>query len=80
MEKVKQIIHRKLGKEQALGLAFCEDGIIHIDSRIKGQEHLEVMIHEILHIQNPKWSELKVEGHAKEIAKHLFEHGYRRTI
>ena len=80
MDKVKKIIHRKLGKEQALGLAFCDDGIIHIDSRINGMQHLEVLIHEIMHIQNPKWSELKVEGHAKEMAKHLYDQGYRRTI
>ena len=80
MNTVKQIIHRKLGKEKAHGLAYCEEGIIHIDSTIKGLRHLDVLIHEITHIQNPKWSELKVEGHATEMAKLLWDLGYRRII
>ena len=80
MNTVKQIIHKKLGKEGADGLAFCEEGIIHIDSRIKGLRHLDVLIHECLHIQNPRWSELKIEGHATELAKILWEQGYRRII
>ena len=80
MQTVNKIIHRKLGKEGADGLAFCEDGVIHIDSRLRGERHLNVLIHECLHVQNPRWSELKVEGHANELAKILWEMGYRRTI
>ena len=78
MQKVKQIIHRKLGKERANGLAFCEAGVIHIDSRLSGYEHLYTLIHEICHVQNPTWSELKVEGHSKEMAKLLWENKYRQ--
>jgi hypothetical protein len=80
MNTVKQVIHRKLGKEKAHGLAYCEEGIIHIDSTIRGIRHLDVLIHECLHIQNPRWSELKVEGHATELAKILYEQGYRRIL
>jgi hypothetical protein len=80
LNTVKEIIHRKLGKQKAHGLAYCESGVIHIDSRINGERHLEVLIHEITHIQNPRWSEIKVEGHAKEMATLLWEQGYRRTI
>ncbi len=80
MNKVKQIIHRKLGKEQAHGLAFQEEGIIHIDSRINGLEHLDTLIHETLHILQPKWGEIRVLGNATEIARVLWEQGYRRTI
>jgi hypothetical protein len=80
MNKVKQVIHRKLGKEKADGLAFCESGIIHIDSRLKGFNHLYTLIHEITHVQNPTWSELKVEGHSKEMATLIWDSPYRRII
>jgi len=73
-----EIIYRKLGQHKALGLAWTEDNLIEIDERIKAFEHLEVVIHEVIHIQNPKWSEIKVEGHAKQLAKILWSMGYRK--
>ena len=60
MNTVKSVIHRKIKKDVARGLAFIDIGEIHIDERLKGLEHLEILIHEILHIQNPKWSESKI--------------------
>jgi hypothetical protein len=80
MKRVKQVIHRKLGKEQAMGLAFVDDGVIHIDERLKGIEHLDTLVHEIYHCLNPKFSEIKVQGHATELAKILWDNGYRRII
>ncbi len=80
MDKVKQIVHKKLGKEKANGLAFCDTGVINIDERLRGREHLLTCIHEIMHIQNSKWSELKVEGHSEEMTKWLWDMGYRRII
>ena len=78
MKTVNSIIHRKINKRSARGLAFTDTGIIHIDSRLRGLEHLEIMVHEIIHVQNDKWSEAKVIGHAKEISALLYKHGYRR--
>lgn len=78
MEKVKSVIHRKIKKDVARGFAFVDIGEIHIDERLNGIEHLEILIHEILHVQNPKWSELKIIGHSKELAKILWEQKYRR--
>jgi predicted metallopeptidase len=80
MKRVEQVIHRKLGKERSQGLAFQDKGIIHIDSRLNGIDHLDTLIHEILHIIQPKWGELRVEGNATEIARVLWEQGYRRII
>lgn len=68
-----KVIYRKLGKEQAHGLAYKEDRVIHIDSRLKGRELLTCLVHEIVHIQNPTWAEIKVEGHSKEMADILWE-------
>lgn len=79
MNKVKKVIHRKLGKERAMGLAYCDNGEIHIDERLNGKEHLEICIHEMEHILNPKWAEIKVQGHATEIDRVLWEIGYRRV-
>ena len=80
MDKVKQIVHKKLGKEKANGLAFCDTGVINIDERLRGREHLLTCIHEIMHIQNSKWSELKVEGHSKEMATLIWDSHYRQII
>lgn len=79
METVKSITHKKLGRFKAHGLAYCDDGNICIEERLRGQRHLYVLVHEIVHIQNPTWSEIKVEGHSKEMADLLWEQGYRRV-
>ena len=78
MNTVKSITHRKIKKDVARGLAFVETGEIHIDERLRGLEHLEILLHEIVHCQCPKWSELKVIGHSKEMSRLLWEQGYRR--
>lgn len=80
MNKVKKVIHRKLGREQSMGLAFVEDGVIHIDERLMGIDHLDTLVHEVYHCLNPKFSEIKVQGHASELAKILWDNGYRRII
>ena len=54
-----KIIYKKLGREQAHGIAES-DGNIYLDPRLKGKKHLEIMIHEILHILNPTDSELAI--------------------
>ena len=72
-----KVLFRKLGKEKALGLAYKEARTIHIDSRLKGLEKLTVLIHEIIHIQQPGWPEIRVEGNAKELANLLWNNNIR---
>lgn len=74
-----KIQYKKLGREQAHGLAYKEDREIVIDNRLKGQELLETLVHEIIHIQSPKFAEIKVQGHAKELAELLWQQGYRKA-
>ena len=76
MTKIK-IIYRKLGKEQAYGIA-SSDGIIEIDSRLKSKKHLEVLIHEIFHILQPKDSEETIIKKSVTLTKTLWKEGYRR--
>jgi len=76
MPRIK-IIYRKLGKEQAYGLS-SSDGIIEIDSRLKSKKHLEVLIHELLHLLNPKDSEEMIIKKSVTLTKILWKEGYRR--
>jgi len=81
MSKKKQpikILYSHLGNYKAHGLAWKEERTIAIDKRLKGLDELETIIHEIMHIQNPKWPEIMVEGKAKELALILWELGFRK--
>ena len=77
MARIK-IIYRKLGREQAYGVS-SSDGIIEIDSRLKSKKHLEVLIHEILHILNPKDSEDMIIKKSVTLTKILWQEGYSFT-
>lgn len=72
-----KLVFRKLGKEKAHGLAYKEERAIHIDERLKGQQKLDVLIHEIIHIQQPNWGEARVEGNARELARILWDNNLR---
>lgn len=74
-----KILYSHLGNYKADGLAWPEDRTIAIDKRLRGQRELEVIIHEVIHIQNPKWSEIMVEGKAKELADILWQMNYRKV-
>ncbi len=73
-----KIIYKKLGREQAHGIAES-DGIIYLDPRLKGKKHLEIMIHEVLHILNPADSELSIIKKSITLTKVLWKEGYRRV-
>jgi hypothetical protein len=76
--KIKKVVHRKLGKHKAQGLAWIDDRIIEIDERLKGKDHLEIVIHEVLHIINPKMIESKIIHQSRIIKDTLWKLGYRR--
>ena len=86
MSKRIKVIHAKLGKKKANGLAFGEmqngnwipTGEIQIDERLKGKDHLCVTIHEILHNVHPNNSEAKINSEAKTISEVLWKLNYRR--
>jgi hypothetical protein len=72
-----KVNHRKLGREKALGLAHIDDGLIEIDSRLKGKEKLIIFIHEALHLVNPTHSESKIIKDSTKIGNMLWKQGYR---
>lgn len=72
-----KIIYRKLGREKLYGLSST-DGIVEIDSRLKSKKHLEILIHEVLHILNPNDSEEEIVKKSITLTKLLWKQGYRR--
>ena len=72
-----KIIYRKLGKEQAYGIS-SSDGIIEIDERLKGKKMMEILIHEILHLLNPKDDEKTIIRKSVTLTKVLWNEGYRK--
>lgn len=72
-----KVIYRKLGREKALGLAWKDYRIIEIDDRLDGKEHLDTVIHEVFHVQNPKWPEIQVDSRATELTEILWDLGFR---
>ncbi len=72
-----KIIYRKLGREKLYGLSST-DGIVEIDSRLKSKKHLEILIHEVLHILNPNDSEDDIVKKSITLTKLLWKQGYRR--
>ncbi len=80
-----KVVHKKLGKIrinklQVDGYADTDLQTAFIDERLKGYQHIYVLIHEIIHLQNPTWSEIKVEGHSKQLAEVIWNENYRKVI
>ena len=73
-----KIRYRKLGKEQAYGIAES-DGNIYIDERLKGKKHLEILLHEVLHLLNPTEDEKTIIRKSVTLTKILWKEGYRRA-
>ena len=77
MKSIKIIVeHTKLGKQRIWGDA--ENNIIRIDSRLKGKKHLEIMLHEALHVLHPRMSEEKIVKNSVTLCNLLWQHDYRR--
>ena len=73
-----KIIYKKLGREQAHGIAES-DGNIYLDPRLKGKKHCEILIHECLHLLYPADSELAIIKKSITLTKVLWKEGYRRV-
>lgn len=72
-----KIIYRKLGKEQAYGIS-SSDGVIEIDERLRGKKAMEILIHELLHLLNPKDDEKTIIRKSVTLTKVLWKEGYRK--
>lgn len=85
---VTKVIEKKLGRNQAVGLAFNDKndpkekkqfGEIHIDPRQTSLDYFDTLIHEKLHMMHPSWSEKKVATEATQLAKFLWRNKFRKV-
>jgi hypothetical protein len=56
MKKVK-VKYRKLGKEQAVGIAYPNHNLIELDERLKGKALFSTLLHEAIHHALPTITE-----------------------
>lgn len=78
-KKVHKIVHRKLGKERAYGIAYTEENKMEIDPRLKGYRYLLYLLHEHFHLKHPDWSETKVRKESSKTALFLWGLGFRKV-
>lgn len=72
-----KVIEMKLGKRNASGIMEYSENTIYIDSRLKGEEKLNVYIHECTHAILPKMTEKQVLDFADRLAEFLWIHHVR---
>ena len=62
---------------KAMGWCYFDTKKILVDSRLKGKDRLDVLIHEMLHAHHRQLSEEAVTQTASDIAEVLWKIGYR---
>lgn len=72
-----KVIETKLGQEQADGVMNYEHNTIYIDQRLRGQEKIEVWLHEYDHYLHPNKPEKQVLLDNKKLAEFLWLHHFR---
>jgi len=73
-----KVVHKKLGREKAYGMADS-DGVVYLDPRLKGKKHMEIILHECLHLLYPDDSEEAIVDKSVTLCKILWKEGYRRV-
>lgn len=76
IKKIK-VKFRKLGRERAWGQAWS-DGIVEIDPRQGQKRLLNTLLHELLHILEPSWSESHVMKVADTLCNYVWMARFRR--
>ena len=76
-KKIK-VVDKLLGRQKAVGQAYTDSKIIEIDPRQRSKKYLDTLIHEMLHVYNPEWSETKVTKTANEMTEIIWNKNYRR--
>lgn len=72
-----KVIHRKLGKERAYGLAHMTENTIELEETLVGYRYLLYALHEHFHLKHPDWSETKVRQESSKTARFLWNLGFR---
>lgn len=75
--RLPKVHYKKLIK--AWGYAHTEKNYIELSVDLKGKKHLEILIHEHLHILLPAYDEEWILEMSKEMSKLLIKEGYYRN-
>lgn len=78
MSKIR-VQYRKLGKEQADGIAHLDRKLIEIDERLKGKRLFSCLLHECIHHVQPTLTEEEVLRVEKEITAIMWQERKRWT-
>jgi len=73
-----KVKYRKLGKEKVYGWAHHEGNIVEMDSRLTGKKHMEILIHESMHLLFPELEEEEIEEKSIILTNTLWRQKYRR--
>ena len=60
------------------GWAYIGEGRIEICKTAKNKKHLEIMVHELLHLELPDHEEKAIVRISKMVAQALWDDGYRK--
>jgi len=74
-----KVVYTKLGREKVWGLAHIGDNLIELDARLKGKKHLEILVHEAVHLLLPEADEEEVVRVSVALTLLLWAEGYRRV-
>ncbi len=72
-----KVKYKKLGKEKAWGLADSS-GTVYIDPRLKAKKHLEILIHECIHLLWEEEDEDDVIEKSVALCNAIWQQRYRR--
>lgn len=78
MARRKNVLITYKNLKDAHGYAYPKDNIIELDLKLKGRKHLEILIHESLHILYPERAEEFIEVEAAKLTRILWKENYRR--
>lgn len=78
MRKRIKIKYTKLGREQSWGMAHYDTNTVELDERLKGKKHLEILLHETLHLLLPEAGEEEIVRISVNLTNILWSQDYRR--
>lgn len=71
-----KVLYKKLRK--VWGYAYIDENKIELYHNLKGKKHLEILIHEKLHIMFPDLEEQAIKRHSRDLCNVLWNDGYRK--
>ncbi len=74
-----KVIYKKLGRNRVWGFADPDKQIVEIDPRAKGKKHLEILVHESLHLLLPDYTEEAIVRISVKLTNTLWREEYRRV-